>query len=154
MPSLPLPLLRWAPLLAHCMAGAHDSTQALCRDCKPRAACGREGDSIIEHPLRVHVELIYGHNVDKPARDTSNYMRKCMPYPFKGEVALQSPGADFHLRLQGFRKVIAYAAGAAVPTRRPDPEPDLAAGHSLPTASKQCALRSCGPCCLSLQGTC
>ena len=82
-------------------------------DLMPRAARGREGDAIVEHPLRVHTELIYGHNVAQPARGTSNYMRKCMPYPFEGEIALQSPGAEFHLRLQGFRNVAAYSAGAA-----------------------------------------
>ena len=84
----------------------------------PHAGRGREGDAIVEHPLRVHTELIYGHNVAQPARGTSNYMRKCMPYPFEGEITLQSPDAEFHLRLQGFRKVAAYSAGAPALTCR------------------------------------
>ena len=105
------------------------------QDPTPLALRGREGDAIVEHPLRVHVELIYGHNVAEPARGTSNYMRKCMPYPFEGEIALQSPGAEFHIRLQGFRKVAAYSAGAAPltcrgrPPARPDVWAELACSH-------------------------
>lgn len=112
------------------------------------AARGREGDAIVEHPLRVHVELIYGHNVAEPALGTSNYMRKCMPYPFEGEIALQSPGAEFHLRLAGFRRVAAYSAGAAAlacrgrPRARPDIWAEVACSQQAscraPSACKVC----------------
>ncbi len=71
----------------------------------------REGDSIVEHPLRVYTESIWGHQADKPAPGTGNYNRKCMPYPFQGEVAVQSPASDFHLRLEGFRKTVVYSPG-------------------------------------------
>lgn len=65
----------------------------------------------MEHPLRVYTESIWGHQADKPAPGTGNYNRKCMPYPFQGEVAVQSPASDFHLRLEGFRKTVVYSPG-------------------------------------------
>lgn len=55
--------------------------------------------------MRVYTELVYGHMVDKAAPGTSNHYRKCSPYPFAGEVAVQSPTNSVLLSLDGFRKV-------------------------------------------------
>ena len=74
--------------------------------------CGRDSSSSVEHPIRVYTELVYGHMVDKPAPDTFNHYRKCSPYPFAGEVAVQSPTYDFLLSLEGFSKVHVLSTGA------------------------------------------
>ena len=61
--------------------------------------------------MRVYTELVSGHMVDKPAPGKFNSYRKCSPYPFAGEVAMQSPTYDFILSLEGFSKVHAFPIG-------------------------------------------
>lgn len=65
----------------------------------------------MEHPVRVYTELVYGHIADKPAPDTSNHNRKCSPYPFAGEMAVQSVTGNFLLSLEGFNKVHVFSTG-------------------------------------------
>lgn len=61
--------------------------------------------------MRVYTEFVYGHMVEKPAPGTFNHYRKCSPYPFAGEVAVQSPTCNFLLSLEGFRKVHMFTSG-------------------------------------------
>ena len=114
--------------------------------------CVRESTSTVEHPMRVHTELVYGHIADKPATGMSNFHRKCSPYPFSGEVAVQSPACDFYLRLQGFQNIYVYFTGE--PTQKTTCKEDSMAGFknyctsSSFLAEERHALRLLGRCCL------
>ena len=61
--------------------------------------------------MRVYTELVYGHIADKPAPDTSDHNRKCSPYPFAGEMAVQSVTGNFLLSLEGLNKVHVFSTG-------------------------------------------
>jgi len=111
----------------------------------------REGDAIAEQPLRVYTELIYGHYADKPAGGTGNYLRKCMPYPFAGEVAARAPGAEFRLRVDGFRKTAAFRPGAGPPTLAAQPACRRCPGCAAEPVTS--ALRT-SPLCMRLPGEC
>ena len=99
--------------------------------------------------MRVHTELVYGHIADKPATGTSNFHRKCSPYPFSGEVAVQSPACDFYLRLQGFKNIYVYFTGE--PTQKTTCKDDSMAGFLK--SLYQLFLSCGGAACSSVVGT-
>lgn len=72
----------------------------------------REVDGEREHKLRVYSELVFGHQVNKPAKGTSNYNRTCMPYPFKARMTAEEASSDFHIAIEGFQKTAYYKPGA------------------------------------------
>ena len=72
----------------------------------------REVDGQREHRLHVYSELIFGHQVNKPAKGTNNYNRTCMPYPFKARMTAEEASSDFHIAIEGFQKTAYYKPGA------------------------------------------
>ena len=73
-----------------------------------RREVGGEG----EHRLRVYSELIFGHQVNKPAKGSNNYNRTCMPYPFRGKMSAEEASSGFRIAIDGFQKTAYYKPGA------------------------------------------